>query len=325
VAAWFDNWPEVAPEAQPQPQDYAFNLDRACASVVGLSSRIPPDAYTAGALGIERTGNGVVIADDLVLTIGYLVMEADQIDLATVDDKIAPGHVLGVDHATGFGLIQALEPLGVPALPLGRSRSAKVGDKVVVAGAGGRTRSVAAKIAAKEEFAGYWEYVLDEAIFTRPAHPHWSGAALIGAKGDLLGIGSLHVQQQGPGGRFIPLNMHVPIDLLHKVYDSLLAGKPNQPPRPWLGVLAHEVDGAVMVVGFAGEGPAKRAGLNEGDVVVAVGGAPVQSLAEFYRGVWALGEAGVEVPLTLDREGDLFEVRINSADRGRYLKSRRLH
>ena len=325
MAAWFDNWPEVAPEAQPQPQDYAYNLDRATASIVGLSARVPPDAFTAGPLGVERTGNGVVIGENLVLTIGYLIMEADQVELATLDDRIVPGHVLGADHSTGFGLIQALEPLGAPALPIGRSSRVNVGDKVVVAGAGGRTRSVAARVAAKEEFAGYWEYVLDEAIFTRPAHPHWSGAGLIGPTGELIGIGSLHVQQQGPGGRFIPLNMSVPIDLLDKVYEGLLTGKANRPARPWLGVIAHEVDGAVMIVGFAGEGPAKRAGLAEGDVVVAVGGVPVSSLAEFYRGVWSLGPAGVEVPLTLDREGDLFDVAINSADRGRYLKGRKLH
>ncbi len=325
MAAWFDNW-EVAPEAQPQVRDYAYDLDRALASVVGLSSRVPPDAYTAPGLGTERTGNGVLIRPDgIVLTIGYLVMEAEHVELVTVDDQVVPGHVLGFDHATGFGLVQALEPLGVPTMAIGDPADASVGAKVVVAGGGGRTRSVAAKVAARDEFAGYWEYVLDDAIFTRPAHPHWSGAALIGPGGNLLGVGSLHVQQQGPNGRFTPLNMSVPIDLLAPIYEDLLAGRANHGSRPWLGVIAHEVDGTVMVVGFAGEGPAKRAGLAEGDLVIAVGGHPVASLAEFYRAVWALGPAGVEVPLTLDREGDLFEVRINSADRGRYLKTRKLH
>ena len=325
MAAWFDNW-EVAPEARPQPRDYAFDLDQTLSSVVGLSAKVPADAFTAPGLGMERTGNGILIREDgIVLTIGYLIMEADQVELATVDERVTPGHVLGFDHATGFGLVQALEPLGVPVMKLGDSKNAVVGEQVVMAGGGGLPRSVAARIAAREEFAGYWEYVLDEAIFTRPAHPHWSGAALIGPLGDLLGVGSLHVQQQAAGGKFIPLNMIVPIDLLHPIFDDLLAGKAAHGGRPWMGVIAHEVDGSVMIVGFAGEGPAKRAGLAEGDVVVAVAGAPVSSLSEFYRAVWALGPAGVETPLTLDREGDLFEVRINSADRGRYLKRRKLH
>ncbi len=325
MAESFEEW-QVAPGSQPQRRDYSFDLDEALASVVALSAKVPPDAFTAGALGVDRVGNGVLIREDgLVLTIGYLITEAEQINLTTGDGRVVPGHALGYDQASGFGLIQALDPLDIPALPIGDSRNAPVGERVVVAGAGGRTRSVAARIVAREEFAGYWEYVLDEAIFTRPAHPLWSGAALIGPGGDLLGIGSLHVQQQTIGGQIIPLNMMVPIELLAPVMGELTTGKSSLPPRPWLGVFAQEVDGSVVIVGTSGDGPGRRAGLHEGDVVLAVGGLEVTSLADFYRNIWALGPAGVDVPLTLDREGDVFKVRVTSRDRKSFLKAPRYH
>ena len=325
MADSFDDW-EVGPEAQPQAKDFEFDLDHALSSVVALAATVPADAFTAATLGMERVGHGTLIREDgVVLTIGYLVTEADRVTLTTFEGREVPGHVLGVDASTGFGLVQALEPLNIPTLPIGDSRHAAAGDSVIVAGAGGRTRSVAARIVAREEFAGYWEYVLDEAIFTQPAHPLWSGAALIGADGELQGVGSLHVQQQTPGGKVIPLNMMAPIELLSPIYDDLLTGRATRPPRPWLGVLAREVDGTVVIVGTAGDGPARRAGLRRGDVVLAVGGFEVDNLADFYRSLWALGPAGVEAPLTLNREGDVFDVRVTSRDRNSFLKKARFH
>jgi S1-C subfamily serine protease len=292
---------------------------------VGLHARVPADAFTAGVLGMERMGNGVLIREDgVVLTIGYLVTEADQVELTANDGSTVAGHVLGFDHQTGFGLVQALEPLELPVMPLGDSKTLVVGERVVVGGAGGRTHSVGARVVAREEFAGYWEYVLDDAIFTRPAHPVWSGSALIGPRGDLLGIGSLHVQQRVPGGA-ASLNMMVPIELLGPIYEDLLRGRTEQPGRPWLGLFAQELEGTVVIIGVTSDGPAKRAGLREGDIVLAVGGQEVNGLADFYRSIWALGPAGVDVPLTLDREGDVFEVRITSRDRRSYLKSARYH
>ncbi len=325
MAEWFDDW-EVSPEAQPQAKDFPFDLDRVLSSVVALTAAVPADAFTAATLGTERVGHGTVIREDgVVLTIGYLITEADHVILTTWEGREVPAHVLGVDQSTGFGLLQALEPLDLPAIPIGDSRHAAVGDRVIVSGAGGPTRSVAAQIVAREEFAGYWEYVLDEAIFTRPAHPLWSGAALIGEDGDLMGVGSLHVQQQTPGGKVIPLNMMAPIELLAPIYEDLVSGKASRPARPWLGVLAREVDGAVVIVGTAGDGPARRAGLRRGDVVLAVDGFEVANLADFYRSIWALGPAGVDAPLTLNREGDVFDVRITSRDRNTFLKKARFH
>lgn len=321
---WFEDW-RVPSEVQPRPQDYAFDLDWALSSVVSLHAHVPSDAYTAAILNTERTGHGVLIRDDgIVLTIGYLVTEADQVTLTTGDGREVQGHVLGFDQATGFGLVQALEPLAVPALPLADS-PAPVGERVIIAGGGGRRRSVAGRIVARQEFAGYWEYLLDDAIFTAPSHPLWSGAALIGPTGKLLGVGSLYLQHQTTGGKIMPLNMMVPIELLPPIFNALLAGGHELPSRPWLGLLAQEVDGKVMIIGTSNDAPARRAGLKEGDIVVAVAGQEVFSLADFYRAIWALGDAGVEAPLTLNREGDVFDVRVTSRDRRRFLKAPRLH
>ena len=199
---------------------------------MGLRAIIPADAFTADTLGTERSGNGVLIRDGVVLTIGYLITEAETVWLHLADGRAVPGHVLAYDQETGFGLVQALARLELPALPIGQSKTAKVGDPVVVAGAGGRKHSVVARIAAKQEFAGNWEYVLDEAIFTAPAHPFWGGTAMIGPSGELLGIGSLQVQQVRESGTPEPLNMIVPIDILKPILEDLLTlGRPNHPPR----------------------------------------------------------------------------------------------
>lgn len=321
---WFEDW-RVPTEAQPQPQDYAFDLDWALSSVVGLYARVPADAYTAAILSTERTGNGVLIREDgLVLTINYLITEAEEVTLTTGEGREVQGHVLGFDQASGLGLVQALEPLAIPALRLADA-PAPVGERVVIGGVGGRQRSVAGRIVARQEFAGYWEYLLDDAIFTAPAHPAWSGAALIGPSGKLLGIGSLHLQHQTANGRIMPLNMMVPIELLPPILDSLASGGHDLPARPWLGLLSQEVEGRVVVVGTSNDAPARRAGLKEGDIVLAVGDVEISSLAEFYRAVWALGPAGVDVPLTLNREGDVFDVRVTSRDRRKFLKTPRLH
>ncbi len=316
---------KVPQAVQPRPEDYTYDLDRALASVVGLHSIIPPDAFTAETLGVERAGNGVLIEDGLVLTIGYLITEADSVWLHLGDGRVVQGHALGFDQETGFGLVQALGRIEIQPLAFGSSKSAEVGERVVVGGAGGRTRSLAGRIAAKQEFAGYWEYVLDEAIFTFPAHPNWGGTALIAADGGLIGIGSLQLERAREG-KNEHLNMIVPIDLLKPILDDLRKfGRANRPVRPWLGLYSTEIEDKIVTVGVAPKGPAARAEIKVGDVVLAVKGERVSSLAGFYRKIWALGKAGVEVPLTLYREGVTFDVRVNSSDRARFLKAPRLH
>jgi S1-C subfamily serine protease len=317
----------VPSSAQPKPEDYDFDLDRALGAVVGIRSIIPNDAFSAETLGTERAGNGVLVREDgVVLTIGYLITEAEQIWLTLSDGRPVPGHVLGYDQETGFGLVQALARVEMDALPIGQSNAVKIGERVVVGGAGGRHHSVAARVAARQEFAGYWEYLLDEAIFTAPAHPNWGGTAAIGPKGELVGIGSLQLEQPRGEQGTEHLNMIVPIDLLKPIFDDLLTlGRRNRPPRPWLGLYATEVNDRVVVVGMASRGPARKADLRTGDILLAVGGTEVSDLAGLFRRIWAQGNAGVDVPLTVYRDGRTFELRVPSADRRRYLKAPRLH
>ena len=316
---------KVPPSAQPRPEDYGYDLERALSSVIGLHSIIPPDAFTAETLGVERAGNGVLIDAGLVLTIGYLITEAATVWLHLGDGRVVEGHALGFDQETGFGLVQALGKIDLPVLPIGSSKTVEIGERVVTGGAGGRTRSLAARIAAKQEFGGYWEYVLDEAIFTFPAHPNWGGTGLISPQGELIGIGSLQLERAREG-KSEHLNMIVPIDLLSPILDDLRKfGRVNKPSRPWLGLYSTEIEDKIVAVGIAPKGPAARAELKTGDVILAVGGETVSTLASFYRKVWSLGQAGVEVPLTLYRDGVTFEVRVNSSDRAKFLKTPRMH
>ena len=316
---------KVPASAQPRASDYGYDLERALSAVVGLHAIIPSDGFTAETLGTERAGNGVLIGEGLVLTVGYLVTEAEQLWLHLGDGRVVEGHALAVDQQTGFGLVQALGKIDLPSLTLGSSKAAEVGERVVLGGAGGRARSVAGRVAARQEFAGYWEYVLDEAIFTYPAHPNWGGTGLINSAGELIGVGSLQVERAREGENE-HLNMVVPIDYLKPILDDLRKfGRANRPVRPWLGVYSTEIEDKIVVVGIAPKGPAARAELKTGDVVLAVKGENVTSLGAFYRKVWALGSAGVEVPLTLYRDGVTFEVAVNSSDRAKFLKVPRLH
>src|SRR5947209_12411201 len=316
---------KVPPANQPRSGDYAFDLERVLASVVGLHSIIPPDAHSAETLGTERAGNGVVIDNGLVLTIGYLITEAEAVWLHRGDGSVVEGHALGFDFESGFGLVQALGDLDLEPLPLGSSAAAQIGDRVVVGGAGGRTRSVASQIAAKQEFAGYWEYLLDEAILTHPAHPNWGGTGLISNRGQLVGIGSLRLER-GRRGKAEHVNMIVPIDLLKPVLDDLRKfGRVNRPARPWLGMYTTEIDNRIVVIGISAKGPAARAELKAGDVNLAVKGEKISSQTAFYRKLWALGSAGVDVPLTVFHEGVTFDVVLTSTDRAKLLKGPRLH
>ncbi len=314
---------KVSSNVQPRAQDYEFDLDRALQSVVGLRATMPSDAFTAESLGTERAGHGVIIrSDGLLLTIGYLITEADQIWLHLADGRAVPGHALAFDQETGFGLVQALARVDIPALPFGDSSALQLGESVVLGGAGGRKRSVAAQVVGKQEFAGYWEYVLDEAIFTAPAHPNWGGTALIGPDGKLLGIGSLQLEASGGN----EINMVVPIDLVKPAMDDLLRyGRRNGPARPWLGFYVADTDDKLVVMGLAAKGPAQRSKVETGDTILAVGNVQVDGLADLFRKIWACGHAGAEVPLTLQRDGRTIEIVVRSADRHSFLKSPRLH
>lgn len=300
-----------------------MNMSSFLRSVVALRASIPEDAYTAGTLGTTREGSGVVIRDDgLVLTIGYLTTEADEIWLTRYDGQVVPAYPVAYDQESGFGLVQALAPLNLPAVAFGSSSRACVGDPVILAD--GRGQFVRCYIVAKQEFAGYWEYLLDEAIFTVPAHPSWGGAALFTEEGSLLGIGSLRLQMVQEG-EMADINMIVPIDLLPPILDDLLSkGRVDKPPRPWLGAYTAENNGEVVVMSVADGSPAQQAGLRQGDVIAEIRDGEIEGLADFYRKVWDSGSAGAEIPMRILRDGRDAWLRVKTADRNTFLKKPQL-
>ena len=293
------------------------------AAVVKVHSEIPSEARTARFLGTEREGSGVVIdGDGLVLTIGYLIIEASKAEVMGPDGKPVKATIVGYDYNSGFGLLRTAEPLGVKPMKLGRSSEVGERDQVLVAGYGGPESVRPALVASRREFAAYWEYLLEDAIFTAPPHPNFSGAALIGSEGQLLGIGSLFVNDALPGERSFPGNMFVPIDRLKPILGDLIArGRPSEPPRPWLGVFTEEYRGHIFVTGIIPGGPADEAGLRPGDMIIGVAGETVKELADFYRKVWAQGKAGVDIPLNVFREAQISAMVIHSIDRSRYFRS----
>lgn len=323
-----DSW-SIPEELRPDPADYAFDLRAALGAVVQLKSRVPPDAFSARTLGTEREGTGVVIRPDgLILTIGYLVGEAETIWITTTTGRVVQGHALAVDFETGFGLVQALGRLEAPALPLGPAASPETGVQTVLAaaGTGEEGGAIACSLVGKEPFAGYWEYLLEEALFVAPAHPAWGGAALIGPEGQLIGIGSLVLQHRDKRGRRLDLNMCVPAGLLHPILPDLLAyGRVNKPARPWLGLYAADQEEGIVVASVAPKGPAERAGLRAGDRILGLDGTEAPDLGALWRSLWSRGSAGVRISVEAERDGRRFSVPVVSADRASFLKAPRLH
>jgi S1-C subfamily serine protease len=307
--------------------DLDVDLDAILSSLVSVRSQVPEDALTAPVLGTERMGSGVVIGDrGLVVTIGYLVTEAQTVWITDHKGAAVPGHVMGYDQESGFGLVQALQPLAAPAMEFGVSAECDVGDPVIIAGHGGTDALVTGRIIAKREFAGYWEYVLDEALFTAPAHPNWGGAALVGSDGRLLGVGSLLVQTVSSSGEQAGANMIVPIDLLKPILEDMKSyGRPNRPARPWLGFLVQDIGDHLVVASVYDDCPADQAGVEVGDLVVEVAGEPIDGLAELFRKVWDIGPAGSAIPLTIIRDGEPHPMVLESIDRDARLKLGAVH
>jgi S1-C subfamily serine protease len=295
-------------------------------SVAKLRAVIPEDAFTASILGSERIGNGIVIdSTGLILTIGYLMTEATDVWLTGPDGREVAAHPLAYDQVTGFGLILPLQKLDLPPISLGSSTDLRVGSEVHVLSAKDFAPSQNALVLARREFAGAWEYLLEDAIFTAPAHPHWSGAALVDKTGALVGLGSLLVRELIDGEES-NANMFVPIDLLKPILQSLKStGRADRQPRPWLGVYAVELAGRVYVTGVVDGGPAQGADIREGDVISEVAQHEVGTLPDFYRRVWAVGPAGTGVPLTTMRGATQIHLNVRSVDRGELLKRPQAH
>ena len=298
-------------------------VETALNSIVAIRASVPEDGFTAQTLGTLREGSGVVINDEgLVLTIGYLITEAEEVWLTRKDGQVVAGHALAYDQQTGFGLVQSLGPLDLPAVKFASSAHARVGDPVTLAD--GTGTSVDATIVAKQEFAGYWEYLLDEAIFIAPAHPSWGGAPLFDDEGKLLGIGSLRLQMM-QGEETADINLVVPVDLLKPIINELTTrGRIKQGNNPWIGAFCAEDNNRVVVMNVSPNGPADKAGLQPGDIIADVRDIEVHGLADFYRTLWATGPAGTEFPLRIIREGRDGWVRVKTADRADFLKKPQL-
>ncbi len=306
------------------PAQAERSADAVVRAVVSIAADVPTDARTAGTLGQRRSGNGVVIDDDgLVLTIGYLMLEATSVMLETHDGRDVPAEPVAYDHGTGFGLLRALAPLRVEPISMGKSSDLGEGAYAIVVPPGGAGVNPV-RVVGRRDFAGYWEYVLEDAIFTAPFTPGFAGAPLVDRQGKLVGIGSLAISEAAEEGTYMPGNMFVPIDTLKPVMADLLEhGRRSGPHKPWLGVFTDDSAGSVRVVSIAEGGPAAGAGLRAGDVVTAVAGEPVTSQTAFYRSVWSLGDVGVAVPLTVARAGETLDVTVTSGDRYKWLKLRR--
>jgi len=288
-------------------------------SVVKVRSKAVPDARSSATLGPQREGTGVVIdSSGLVMTIGYLVLEAENVELSTADGKVFPATVFAYDNATGLGLLKSLTPLPVKPADIGESESAKERELVLIVGFDG---VAPAYIVSKRRFVGNWEYMLDEAIYTAPATINWSGAALLSREGKLLGIGSLAVGDAMGTSIKIAGNMFVPIDIIKPVLGDFIAnGKSTLPPRPWLGVNTQEVQGNLIVTRVSPESPAEDAGLRAGDVIVGIGGQPIRGQADFYTRLWASGAAGVEIAVDALKGNRVGSYKIKSIDRNRYFR-----
>jgi serine protease Do len=302
----------------------AIDAEAFFAAIVKIEARALPDARSAATLGTEREGTGVVIGSDgLILTIGYLLVEADEVKIIDDRGRTLPARVAAYDHATGLGLVRSITPLDIAPLKLGDSSKLAEADPVLVVNNGGRSEATRAIVVSRRPFSGSWEYLLDSAIYTSPPVLNWSGAALIGTDGTLLGVGSLILRDATERDPHVPGNMFVPVDALKPILADLIkTGRRAGPVRPWLGVAADEVQGRLVVVRVSPEGPADLAGVQRGDIILAVGGDGVRSQADFYRKLWARGAAGSEIPLRLLQGIDIREVKVRSMDRLDYFRQK---
>ncbi|MDH5750712.1 MAG: S1C family serine protease [Rhodospirillales bacterium] len=322
-------WAPVLPSLAAAAEDAKQSPVNPLRSVVGIRAKIPADARTARFLGPEREGSGVVIdANGLVLTIGYLILQATSAEVIGPDKVPVPAAVVGYDHDTGFGLLRAARPLDIPPIELGDSADLIPGTPALAVSFEGTRPMVGVRIAEQRTFAGYWEYLLEDAIFTMPPHRQYGGAALIGRDGKLLGIGSLFVNDAvrrdtpAPGNMFVPINSLKPI-----LMDLLKHGRPAKPARPWLGTRVDDASGRVVVISVSPGGPADEAGIHPADVILGVAGRRVNSLEEFYRRAWAQGEAGTTVALDLVRPDkgtlEIETVMVKSTSRYQWLNLNR--
>lgn len=324
VAAQEKGAPSSGPKRDDTGTEARHRAEALLSGVVRVRMKALPDARTSETLGIEREGTGVVIDDaGHVLTIGYLVLEPDAIEVTGANNKTVPARLVGYDHETGFGLLELQGPLDVKAVVLGDSDRLPPREPVMVLPWGGPQAASVAYVVSRREFTGAWEYLLERAIFVSPPTRAWAGAALVNREYELVGIGSLLVRDAIPGDQPTPGNMFVPINIVKPILSDLKSrGRAAGAPRPWLGLRTESFQGRLLVTGVSEDAPADRAGIERGDIVLAVGPDAVTTQAELYRRLWALGPAGTEVPLRIQRRGDAREIRVRSIDRSAFFRSK---
>jgi S1-C subfamily serine protease len=315
--------PAPAPAKSEASASHQQLLDAANA-VVGIKVKAIGNARSSKTLGTERSGSGVVIApENLVLTIGYLILEAEEVEITTGNGRTVPATVTAYDHATGFGLLRPMAPLDVKPVRLGVSSGVDPLDRLMIAAVGGEESISVATVVSKRRFAGYWEYLIDDAIFTSPPRSDFGGAALINKSGELVGIGSLFVMDAMTPGERLPGNMFVPIDLLKPILAEMIkTGRQKGGLRPWIGVSILEEDGRLKVLKVTDEGPAEAAGLESGDLILSMAGVKVERLDDFYHRLWSAGAPGVEITLKVLHGTDVREVRVRSIDRLEFIRKR---
>ena len=311
----------VADTRNPAQEAAYQRLVDATNAVVGIHVTALANARSNETLGVDRAGSGVIIADNLVLTIGYLVLEADQVEVTDADGTTVPATVLAYDHATGFGLVRPMAPLAQKPVAMGTAAPVAQLDRMIVVSGGAEQTMSVATVVSKRRFAGYWEYLIDDAIFTSPPRLDHSGAALINSNGELVGIGSLFVMDAMTPGEKLPGNMFVPVDLVKPILDEMVrTGAQAASHRPWLGVNSLEEDGRVKVMQVNEESPAAAAGITPGDIILSVDGQPVENLEKFYHAVWTRGPAGVNVVLGVLHGTSMKEVTVRSIDRRDFMR-----
>jgi S1-C subfamily serine protease len=304
-----------APAASPAPAGATEDLGRFRDSVVRIEARAVEGAPSAETLGRRRVGSGVVIGERTVLTIGYLLLETETVDVVTAGGRRIPAGVAGYDHATGFGLVRTALPIDGRPMELGDSDAVRERQKLLTLGHG-EAEATELHVLSRKPFSGSWEYLLERPIYTFPPVNNWSGSALMTEDGKLVGIGSLVVNDAAAERRGVPGNLFVPVNLVKPILaDLLAAGRRKGPAQPWLGLGTEPVRGHLMVVRVSRDGPAEGAGIGPGDIILAVDGEQVSDQADFYRRVWKLGPAGTEVPLKLLKGSAVRDVKVRSVDR----------
>jgi S1-C subfamily serine protease len=311
----------AAPNEPPSPivpanSDKApAHLQKIIPAVVGIHSKIPLDRPSVLTLGPLRWGSGVIYdPQGYILTVGYIVSDAAEIQVSLQDGRTVPARLVGVDAQSGIGVIKMEGEGPWPAAPLGDSTRAAVGDTTATLGVDSDKKLVVTQGSIQEikRFAGYWEYMIDRALIVAPYNPSFGGSPLVNGRGEVIGVTSLRL------GETPQVNLAIPIEYFIAVREELLAkgGLPSRPPRPWIGVYTVPTPQGLIVAGGSPTGPAAEAGFQRGDVIVRLNGQSVEGQEDFYQKLWQT-KVGDEIAIVVLRENKFEILKLKTVDRQR--------